>query len=175
VTAQHSAAGRKGFLARFGDISSEERFWSKVDMRAGLFGCWPWTGAVNPQTGYGNAWLRGKCGPASRIALSLHLGRPVHNNKQACHTCDNRPCCNPAHLYEGTRLQNMRDAAERERVVRGSRVHNARLSEGQVLEMRRLAGSMTQARIAARFGVTPMLVSRIIRRDRWAWLREAVA
>lgn len=172
MSERHSVAGRKGFLARFGDLSPSERFWSKVDTSAGLFGCWPWTGALNPKTGYGNAWMGAKCGAAHRFSLEFALGRPLGEGMQACHHCDNRPCCNPAHLYEGTRLQNMRDAIDRGRSCRGSRVHNARLSESQVLEIRHLAQSITQAQIAVRFGVNPQLVSRIVRRDRWGWLPE---
>lgn len=31
------------------------------------------------------------------------------------HTCDNPPCCNPAHLYRGTALDNARDRDTRGR------------------------------------------------------------
>ena len=46
---------------------------------------------------------------ANRIALTLHLGRQIRPGHMACHRCDNPPCANPAHLYEGDFKDNARD------------------------------------------------------------------
>jgi hypothetical protein len=39
---------------------------------------------------------------AARLALALHLGRPIQPGMYVCHTCDAPACVNHDHLYEGT-------------------------------------------------------------------------
>lgn len=83
-------------------------FWSKVDKRE-ADECWPWLGTVNHR-GYGR--LSNK--PATHIALSLD-GRPRPVGAMALHSCDNPPCCNPAHLRWGTAADNVADMVSRKR------------------------------------------------------------
>jgi hypothetical protein len=52
---------------------------------------------------------------AARLALSRHLGRPIQPGMFVCHTCDNPPCVNPDHLYEGTHTDKLRDMQKRGR------------------------------------------------------------
>jgi hypothetical protein len=105
-----------------------DRFAAKVDVR-GPDECWEWTGYRCPR-GYGTLWVAGKNKKAHRVALEIALGRPIAPALGALHTCDNPPCCNPAHLYEGTAQDNSDDAA-----VRGRR--GRRLRPEQKLPMRR--------------------------------------
>lgn len=91
-----------------------ERFWEKVDKSAGPDACWPWTGAT--QLRYKSKTVRqgrigytpGRLLLAHRAALMLATGedRPNH---EACHSCDNPICCNPAHLFWGTHRENLHD------------------------------------------------------------------
>lgn len=89
------------------------RFWQKVCIGQKDV-CWDWTGGRSPN-GYGKFPVRiGRFGRsvgiyAHRLALSLSLGRSVAGESECCHQCDNKLCCNPAHLYEGTKSDNMRD------------------------------------------------------------------
>ena len=89
-----------------------ERFWSKVD-RGGPDECWLWRGGVSTN-GYGNFYVSGRLVRAHRYAYETHYG-PVAPELQVCHRCDNKPCCNPAHLFRGTKSDNMRDCAAKGR------------------------------------------------------------
>jgi hypothetical protein len=83
------------------------RFWEKVD-RGEPDECWPWMGARDP-SGYGRfAVGADRSEKASRIAWRLTNGA-VPTGLHILHSCDNPPCCNPAHLRPGTHQENMAD------------------------------------------------------------------
>lgn len=96
-----------------------KRFWPRVDKR-GPEECRPWTGAVSAK-GYG-VFFAGRSLNAHRTALILSSG--VDSPLLALHSCDNRPCCNPAHLRWGTALDNETDKISRGR--RPLQRHNRR-------------------------------------------------
>lgn len=88
--------------------SDAERFWAKVDIR-GDDECWPWTAASSPDTDYGRFRLRGKVVYAHRVAFELATGRSAYEGEVIMHSCDNPPCCNPAHLSPGSQAENLDD------------------------------------------------------------------
>lgn len=147
--------------------SVEERFWAKVDQSGGPDACHEWLGSRNA-LGYGRFNPGGGPMLASRWLLGHLRGEMLAADEQALHRCDNPPCCNSAHLFVGTRADNMRDAAEKGRMV-GRRT----LSSEDVAAIRReyAAGGVSQASLAARFGVRQPAISRIVTGERWSRCR----
>lgn len=144
------------------------RFWAKVDRR-GPRECWPWVASRLPG-GYGQFAVAkavgGKGRPlrSSRIAWELVRGA-IPRGMWVLHECDNPPCCNPAHLFLGTRLDNIRDMWTKGRgkgSPPGERGWNAKLSNADVAAIKRaLVAGERHWVIAARYGVSRVHVTRI--------------
>lgn len=95
------------------------KFWALVEIGE-PDACWEWMGGRNPK-GYGVFRPKGKRFIASRAALAIKLGGEIPQGTLACHSCDNPPCCNPAHLWPGTNADNILDASSKGR-LRNNRV-----------------------------------------------------
>lgn len=154
----------------------EERiaaFWSKVDKSGGPDACWEWTGSIN-QSGYGNLQIATPAGQlAHRISFELAHG-PFPVDLHVLHTCDNRRCVNPAHLYLGTEADNARDRVQRGRsnghLRAGSRNGKSRLTLEQALEICRLYAEtdLFQWEIAEQFGISQVQVDDIVSGISWS-------
>lgn len=130
-------------------------------------GCWVWQGARFPN-GYGQLKLGRVNNGAHVVSWELANNRAVPAGLVVRHICDNPPCVNPEHLVIGTHQDNSDDQVARSRQCRGSRNKASILTEGQVLEIRRLcsAGHL-QRDVAATFGVNPRTVSAIMTGVAW--------
>lgn len=132
-------------------------------------GCWLWLGAINSH-GYGNILISNKpyrTGQAHRVSYELLRGR-IPEGLLLCHTCDNRRCCNPFHIFIGTYRDNTQDAVRKNRMALGEKNGVAVLIESQIVEIRRLAAAgISQRAIAGKFGVSQPHVSAIVRRVLW--------
>lgn len=96
------------------------RLWSKIDRSAGPDACWPYLGGRS-HNGYGQFTFKHIYNVrAHRVVYELANG-PIPDGKFIMHTCDNPPCCNPAHLRLGTPLDNMQDMAAKGRASTGLR------------------------------------------------------
>lgn len=143
------------------------RFWSYVDVR-GDSDCWAWIGP-KAAGGYGCIWHDGRLKKAHRVSYRLNIGQ-IPSGLCVCHSCDNRRCVNPAHLFAGTHAENNADRDAKGRTVLG-RKHfgsehvNAKLSEDDVAAIR--SARDTQRAISARFGVSRSLVGLIRQGKRW--------
>lgn len=77
-------------------------------------GCLVWQGSLS-KNGYGLCRYQGKLSMTHRLAWVLANG-PVPTRLLVLHRCDNKPCCNPEHLFLGTHADNMRDAQMKGRI-----------------------------------------------------------
>ena len=141
---------------------SEARFWAKVD-RGAADTCWLFTG-FRDRDGYGRTRVTGMRATASRAAFFYTHG---YWPTVARHSCDNPPCCNPAHIIDGTHDENMRDRDSRGRVAHGEHAGKAKLTLDDVLEIRTLVGLCRVTDLARSFGVSTHTITAIKRGVSW--------
>lgn len=153
-----------------------ERFWASVDRRDPS-DCWEWTGSRRKgKHPYGMFNVDRVCVNAMRVAWELTNG-PIPSGLVVMHSCDNPPCCNPAHLSVGSVADNIRDMWNKGRArtigPRGERAPAAKLNRSQVREIRaRLAAGAGIRPLAREIGVNRGTVADIAKRRTWAWLDE---
>jgi hypothetical protein len=140
--------------------SFADRFFRQVSKSDG---CWHWTGLVD-KDGYGLMPYKRKMWRANVASLAID-GRPTSPGQYACHTCDNPPCVNPAHLYPGTPTQNMDDARRRGRICAGENRPQSKLTAGQVQIIRQ--STLTVVALGKAFGVSHSNISMIRSRRTW--------
>lgn len=120
-------------------------FWSRVNIRS-HDECWMWTGGVS-SNGYGNYHQKS----SHVIAFAIHHGI-MPTNVVVRHTCNNKLCCNPHHLIDGTQKDNMRDMVISGNAGRssfpGSSNPRTHLNESDVKRIRELGLLMRASDIA---------------------------
>ncbi len=142
-----------------------DRFWAHVDKSGD---CWTWTGGRQWQN-YGMFWNQ----MAHRIAYELTYG-PISDGLVVCHHCDNPPCVRPDHLFLGTQKANLADCSRKGRISRGVNHHDAKCSEDDIRQIRRLYDGKkgTRAALAHQFNLSITHVTRIVRRQAWRHLSD---
>lgn len=120
-------------------------------------GCLLWTGAYFTK-GYGCLTLPVKPWKnvrAHRAAWEVENG-PIPDGMLVLHKCDTRGCIRPDHLWLGTNDENMADMAAKGRAVKGEQLHNAKLKESDIPQIR--ADCRRHEDIAADFGISDSVV-----------------
>lgn len=138
-----------------------QAFWLRT-VRVGP--CLEWTG-TRDKFGYGRVGVNGRDVRASRLAWVLSRG-PIPDGMFVCHTCDNKACVEPLHLFLGTSADNTRDHVAKGRSHLNGRSgegnSQARLTSAQVAEVRNLVASgLSTRQIASRYSVSHQQISRI--------------
>lgn len=139
--------------------TDSDRFW-KLVATGEIDQCWEWQGAKN-KDGYGRFSVGGKTIPAHAFALGLSKPRP--GNAHCLHSCDNRPCCNPAHLRWGSQKENNDDRGHRGRTAKGERVGTSVLSDKQREEIQNnWQPFKTFSEVAVLYGVSRGTIKRLV-------------
>ena len=132
-------------------------------------GCWEYQGALTSR-GYGNIRVDGTNYLAHRYSYIVHIGE-IPKGMLVCHSCDNPPCCNPAHLWLGTQSENMKDMVKKGRtnLLYGEDATSAKLTEREVLEMRELfkSGHFTSVDLSRIYGVGIRTARDAVNRKTW--------
>ncbi len=145
----------------------ELRFLRKIDRngpahptKPQLGSCWLWTGAKH-KTGYG--WISAYLSNAiyAHRAAWVIFRCAIPSDREICHSCDNRPCVNPDHLFLGTRADNVRDCVDK-----GRHKGNRKLTDDQVRQIRDgFAKSGLSMRVfGAQFSVSPATICEVLSR-----------
>lgn len=113
-----------------------DTFWEKVDVK-GPDDCWNWK--IANHDSYPIVKINSTCYPANRIAWILS-GKSIEAGRLILHTCDNKKCVNPKHLYMGTFSDNMIDRCNR---FKGRIGKIGRFSKEDIAEMRKLFNNNT--------------------------------
>ena len=145
--------------------SFEDRFNRSVIKKES--GCWDWSGCLYA-TGYGKITFQTKNWLAHRASYKIHKG-DVPSDMLVCHTCDNRKCTNPDHLFIGTHKDNLSDMKNKGRSNRGQKNGRSKLTDedvGSLKHMNRVR-YFEQKELAKHFGINRSLVSMILGEKVW--------
>lgn len=121
--------------------------------------CHTWTGSTRSGAGI-IKWCH------NGVSKNLYAYRAITflkygdiSGEQVNHTCDNRLCVNPEHLYTGSQSENVNDSVKRDRW------HTKEHDDETIIEVRKLYRDtdMYQHEIADKFNMGQDHVSRVVR------------
>jgi hypothetical protein len=156
-------AERKGKPLAKTDFSEADlkRFWSKVDMR-GPDECWEWTGCLE-NSGYGKFFAGPRIGRVfSHRAAFVLENKNLKSGELALHSCDNRKCVNPNHLFSGSYYTNNIDALNKGKLKTTLTPETVRYIRNSTLSPRKTAKEL---------GISRRSVKAIRRRERWSHIQ----
>lgn len=139
--------------------NTAQTFWRHVEER-GPDECWPWK--IATKNGYGRFSLNCVENYAHRFAYGLAYGDPPQGREmQVMHSCNNKLCCNPAHLSLGTAAENTAAATRDGLMSSGESHHTARYSDDLIRTI--FADNRPQLELERIYGVSQAHISRIKR------------
>ena len=132
-------------------------------------GCHICTSHVTASDGYVRLERDGKTHNAHRVVyMKKHGNIPSHLVVR--HKCDVRNCINIEHLELGTHKDNSKDMVDRKRHHFGEFNKNSKLTEKDVLNIRKLSSNHSQRELASMFNVGKTTISRIQNKESWRYI-----
>lgn len=152
--------------------------------------CWEWMGSLT-KVGYGKIQVKNKNYTTHRLSYEIFKGQ-IPDGNMICHSCDNKKCINPEHLWVGSAKDNMHDMIQKGRKVaktgwkhteetkqkfklrphsdrRGEKHHLSKLTSEDVLNIRKMIESGEKIiDIARKYNVDQSAISNIKRKRNWS-------
>ena len=163
----------------YGELSTEERihkYTKKIERKEFQNGlkfhrvkdlqCWEWQRSISITNGYPYMNVGNKVYLVYRVAYEKLVGK-IPKGLQILHKCDNKPCCNPNHLFLGTQKDNMVDMVNKCR-----KPPRCLFNREEILQIIKLhyVHNFTQKQIAEDCNVSMSTISRIIRGETYTHL-----
>jgi len=132
--------------------------------------------------GYPQIEINNKKRTINRVAFEKAYG-PIPEKLQVCHTCDNRMCINPEHLFLGTINDNMKDMCKKGRHIsgeewgqgrRGEKNGRAKLTPKDITYIKFNTNGISQGNIAKMFNISPSQVQRIRSEKQWKHIKRVL-
>lgn len=130
--------------------------------------CWIWD-KTKDFDGYGVLKHRNKYFKIHRFFFEFFKGK-IPISYSVLHSCDNRSCCNPDHLFLGNQIDNVNDmvSKKRNRGAKGEGNKCSKLKNENIDEIRRLYSlGISYKKISLMFGVNSSTIGKVIRRENW--------
>lgn len=170
--AAHNAKNRKYGDPLFKKVASPQEPMAFIEKAIAYDGddclIWPFRSSQ----GYARVRINRKHRNVSSVVCEKVHGPAPSNKHEAAHSCGKGVdgCVSPSHLRWATSLENSADTVAHGHVPRGRDLPGAKLTESDVIAIRRSRGLITQKDLANSFGVSSELICLIQRGKRWAWL-----
>lgn len=132
-------------------------------------GCWEWTGSKNKH-GYGEIRVNRKHLNASRGSWIAYKGE-IPKGMYVLHTCDNRSCTNPDHLFLGTPKDNMLDMIKKGRAsfIKGDNCPWAKINSTIVIDiLENLKKGVSTNELSKKYNISVKYIGEIRRGSKWA-------
>lgn len=152
-------------------ISTPAEIFERNCIKGAVDDCWLWGAYITPH-GYGQTRIGGRGAnkgiQAHRLSWLVNVGE-IPEGMHVLHKCDNRPCCNPKHLFLGTNLDNIKDRVSKNRSNRWikdaprEKHPRTKIMVEQIKEMLKLREEKTKVvDIAKQFNINKNHCSRLL-------------
>lgn len=135
--------------------------------------CWEWPLSRNKKTGYGQFMISANpmiLETSHRVSYALFNGS-ISDGEYICHTCDNRACFNPKHLFSGTPADNVFDMFQKGRQAKNKNMpelesnYNSKLDINKVLFIRQ--SNLSTRKLAKLFCVSQTAIRCAKNKSTW--------